>query len=317
LIPNADIIDIGVLVSSLYTINPDNSLQGGIRFDYRDLKTDEHLIIHEDETHVFEALTKTYKNINASLGYKTQLFKHITTRINLASGYRAPNLAELTSNGVHHGTNRFERGNPDLNSEKNFQFDLSLEYGNEHVEVFANTFLNKINDYIFIAPNGEIEDGFDVYTYLQDDAKLYGGEFGFHLHPHPLDWLHLESSFETVTGKLDNGNYLPLIPANKISNTIRSEFKGNRKINELFIALKLNSYFQQNKVSEFEEKSKGYNLLNFSLGGNIILTKTNLRLNFNINNVFNKSYVSHLSALKINGIANIGRNFIFGVNIEI
>jgi hypothetical protein len=29
-------------------------------------------------------------------------------RLNVASGFRAPNLAELTSNGVHEGTNRYE-----------------------------------------------------------------------------------------------------------------------------------------------------------------------------------------------------------------
>jgi iron complex outermembrane receptor protein len=32
----------------------------------------------------------------------------LTLRLNVASGFRAPNLAELTSNGVHEGTNRYE-----------------------------------------------------------------------------------------------------------------------------------------------------------------------------------------------------------------
>jgi iron complex outermembrane receptor protein len=43
------------------------------------------------------------------------------------------------------------------------------------------------------------------------NAKLYGGEIGLHFHPHPLDWLHYETSFETVTGKKQDGDYLPLI----------------------------------------------------------------------------------------------------------
>ena len=69
-----------------------------------------------------------------------------------------------------------------------------------------------------------MEDDFEVYSYTQDNAKLYGGEFGFHLHPHPLDWLHLNSTFEMVIGKQNNGDYLPLIPANKLTNTVRAEF---------------------------------------------------------------------------------------------
>jgi iron complex outermembrane receptor protein len=40
----------------------------------------------------------------------------LIVRLNLASGFRAPNLAELTSNGVHEGTNRYEIG--DLKNKK-------------------------------------------------------------------------------------------------------------------------------------------------------------------------------------------------------
>jgi hypothetical protein len=39
------------------------------------------------------------------LGYKTNLADDL---LRVASGFRAPNLAELTSNGVHEGTNRYE-----------------------------------------------------------------------------------------------------------------------------------------------------------------------------------------------------------------
>jgi iron complex outermembrane receptor protein len=61
-----------------------------------------------------------------------------------------------------------------------------------------------------------------VFSYIQNNAKLYGGEIGLHFHPHP--WLHYETSFETVTGETERG-LLPLIPANNWSNTIRTEFK--------------------------------------------------------------------------------------------
>lgn len=36
------------------------------------------------------------------------LGKHFTFRANLARGFRAPNLAELGSNGEHEGTFRYE-----------------------------------------------------------------------------------------------------------------------------------------------------------------------------------------------------------------
>jgi iron complex outermembrane receptor protein len=62
-----------------------------------------------------------------------------------------------------------------------------------------------------------------MFSYIQNNAKLYGGEIGLHFHPHPLDWLHYETSLKRlpVRSRMD---YLPLIPANNWSNTIRTEF---------------------------------------------------------------------------------------------
>lgn len=317
LIPNAKINDFGVFATANYPFDDNNTLQAGIRFDNRKITTERHEVIHEDETHVFNAIDKSYNSFTASLGYKTQLFKSLQTRINIASGFRAPNLAELTSNGVHHGTNRFEEGNNNLKNEKNLQLDLSLEYNTEHFEVFANGFYNSINDYIYLSPTGEIEDGAPVFTYIQNDAKLYGGEFGFHLHPHPLDWLHLESSFETVIGKQHNGNYLPLIPANTWKNTFRTEFNAGDLLQQGYASISLHSTFAQKKVSAFETKTPSYNLVNFGLGGEIQLGKTKFNTTLSINNAFDVKYINHLSRLKSNNILNTGRNIVIGVSFKI
>ena len=309
LIPNATTKDFGTFFTGLYNWKQ-NTILAGIRFDSRHLTTEEHLVIHEDETHIFEAIDKSFENISASLGYKTVLFEKITSRFNIASGFKAPNLAELTSNGVHHGSNRFETGNSNLKNEQNFQSDISFEYNTEHLEIFANGFYNHINNYIFIAPTGELENEFFIYNYTQDNAKLYGGEFGWHLHPHPLDWLHLNSSFEFVIGKQENDNYLPLIPANKLTNTLKTEFRHRKWLQNGFASLTLESTFKQNNISEFETSTNGYNLVNIGVGGTLKFTKLNIDMNLNINNLLNKSYISHLSRLKADGIENIGRNFI-------
>lgn len=319
LIPDATINDLGFLVTSTMEIDKKNSLQGGVRFDIRNLQSESyeiHEAINGQEDIIIEGIDRDYRNFTFSLGYKSLLLNSITARINLASGFRAPNLAELTSYGVHHGTNRFEIGNPDLESEQNFQTDVSFEYGNEHFEIFANGFYNKLNNYIFANPTGASIEDHDVYEYVQSDAKLYGGEFGFHLHPHPFDWLHLESSFETVTGKQDNGEYLPLVPANKWGNTIRTEFKGSKKFSEIYTALILDSYFEQNKVSEFESSTPAYNLFHIRMGGHLNFNKMRLGMNLSLNNLLDTTYTAHLSALKADMIPNPGRNIVLGLNFK-
>jgi len=315
LIPDATTNDFGVFGTVNYEWDNNSALQAGLRFDNRKITTEEHGTLGEEG--YFKAVDKSFDSFNASLGYKTNLADDLTLRLNLASGFRAPNLAELTSNGVHEGTNRYEVGNSDLKTEQNVQSDINLEYNNSHFEFFVNGFYNHINNYIYTSPTGAVLDNNDVFNYIQDNAMLYGGEIGLHFHPHPLDWLHYETSFETVTGKKQNGDFLPLIPANNWNNTIRTEFKIKNWFETGFATLNFATTFNQQNVSGFETESNGYTLVNLGLGGTVKLGKTVFDVNLNGNNLFDKKYIAHLSRLKNDGIPNIGRNIVLGVNFNL
>ncbi|MFV8225937.1 TonB-dependent receptor plug domain-containing protein, partial [Christiangramia aquimixticola] len=314
LIPDASTTDIGFFTTAHYHLK-DWDFQGGLRYDFRDLTTAE--FVAENEENI-QAIDRNYTSLNGALGAKYQLDETFILRLNLASGFRAPNLSELTSNGTHNGANRYEIGNPDLKNEQNFQADLSAELRNEHFEAFINAFSNQVRDYIYINPTNrpEVNDAI-VYQYEQEDAHLYGGEIGFHLHPHPIDWLHLETSFETVTGKLDKNEYLPLIPANSLTNTFRVEFQKGKFIKEKYAFLKLKNVFAQNNPGEFETSTKGYGLLAAGAGGTFNFQKMEVNLSISGNNLLNKSYISHLSRLKTDNLFNIGRNFMVSANISI
>ena len=297
LIPDATTNDFGVLATShIHFENAD--VQLGARYDIRNIN-------------VNSGIQKDFNSFNGAIGLKTNMTKNITARINIATGFRAPNLSELTSDGTHEGTNRYEIGNADLKSEQNFQIDVALEFKNDHIELFANGFYNKINNYIFLSPNGIFVDEDPVFLYLQDDAKLYGGEFGFHLHPHPLDWLHFESSFDMVTGKQNNDSYLPLIPANTLSNIIRVEFE-KPWFKKGYAFIKLRTTLDQNKVSDFETNTNGYNLLSTGIGARFKVLNNDLDVSVSGTNLTNKTYINHLSRLKPDGVFNIGRNFNIG-----
>lgn len=314
LIPDATTNDLGVFATAAYDWDR-SSIQAGLRFDNRKISSESQGIPGEEGS--FVAVDKSFDSFNASLGYKTNLADALTLRFNVASGFRAPNLAELTSNGVHEGTNRYEIGNSNLDTEQNVQTDLNLEYKNSHFEFFVNGFYNHINNYIYASPNGLLLADNAVYNYTQANAQLYGGEVGVHFHPHPLDWLHLESSFETVTGKKQNGDYLPLIPANNWNNTARAEFKIAKWFTDGFALVNLSNTFDQNNVSGFETRTGGYSLVNVGFGGTIKIGKTACDVHLNANNLFDKQYTAHLSRLKTDGIPNIGRNVVLGLNFNI
>ena len=314
LIPDATTSDIGVFGTFNYQWNS-TVLQTGLRYDTRNITTQNYGALGEEGS--FTAITKNYESFNASAGVKTNIGEQLTFRLNLASGFRAPNLAELTSNGVHEGSNRYEVGNPNLKTEQNLQTDINLEYNDSHFEFFVNGFYNKINNYIYSSPTGDIRDDNVVFDYVQNNAYLFGGEIGLHFHPHPLDWLHINSSFESVTGKKENGDYLPFIPANNWNNAIRVDFKQAKWLSDGYASFDVSHTFDQRNVSGFETQTNDYTLLGIGLGGKITIGKTKFDVNLNGNNLLDKKYIAHLSRLKTDGIPNIGRNVVVGVSFSI
>ena len=309
LIPDAETIDFGAFATSHLHFEKWD-FQGGLRYDHRKLES----LGNEDHSEFESLIDRKFNSINGALGAKYDFAENFTSRLNIASGFRAPNLAELTSDGAHHGANRYELGNPDLNNEQNFQVDLSLEWRNDHHEAFINAFHNTVSDYIFLNPTNERIEGDLVYEYDQGNASLYGGEIGFHLHPHPLDWLHWDSSYEMVIGKLSDGEYLPLIPANSLTNTLRIELRDLKSMTNRYGFVRLKSVFEKNNIGEFETETGAYNLFSAGLGATLKAGASEFNIGISGNNLLDKTYFSHLSRLKADNIYNIGRNIQFSVS---
>ena len=312
LIPDAVTTDFGILATTHFH-QEKFDIQAGIRYDHRRLDSDAHGT--EGTNGFMPEIGRSFNSFNGALGAKFDLFPKFSTRINLATGFRAPNLAELSSHGSHHGSNRYEVGNPDLDTEQNAQLDVVLEYRNQHFEIFGNGFYNRINNYIYLSPTGEIMQNNPVFDYVQHDALLYGGEAGIHIHPHSYDWFHLESSFELVIGERSDGTALPLIPAPSLQNTLRIEYEDQDWIRDSYSFIGIKTHFDQNRVDEFETPSAGYTLFNAGVGGTLDIGGTMINLKVTGNNLLNKTYISHLSRLKPDGIANMGRSIQFGAKI--
>ncbi|MGY8948303.1 MAG: TonB-dependent receptor [Flavobacteriales bacterium] len=308
LIPNATISDFGIYAMTHYH-GQKSDWQVGIRWDNRNLNS---VSFEQDEVSI-DGVSKNFQSFNASLGSKVILSEALILRTNFASGFRAPNLAELTSYGVHEGSNRFEIGSAALKPEQNVQTDLSLEGSYDHFRFTLDGFYNSFNNFIYLRPTGAQIEEENVYAYDQTKAKLYGGEISVHWHPHPLDWVHLESSFEFVIGKQSDGEPLPLIPANAFNNIIKFQLKDLSLFSNSAGFVGVNTVFKKSKVSAFETSSPGYALVNLGLNSTITLKKSSLSISIAVQNLMNRSYTAHLSRLKADGLFNIGRTMSLGV----
>ena len=77
---------------------------------------------------------------------------------NYSHSYRAPSLEELYNNGPHPGNLAFEIGDPNLKREVGNGLDFGLRHTSKRLRFEANGFYYHIQDFVFLAPTGAIDD---------------------------------------------------------------------------------------------------------------------------------------------------------------
>lgn len=304
-LPDADVNNIGGVALAKYTFFEKFTLQGGLRYDV--YKTETFALGTEGTESYHAPVLKEFSSLSGSAGATYSINDKWIFRTNFAKAYRVPNLSELTSNGMH--GNRYEKGNENLNPEDAYEFDVSVHYHGKYLSFDLAGFYNHINNYIYISPTDDTTStGVGIYRFSQSDANLFGGEAGLHFHPVSLPWLHIQGTYSSVTGKQENGNYLPFIPAHKFRYEIRADYKKLGFLNHSAIKLSALTALKQDTPSPYETVTDGYTLINLGFNTDITVFKQTLVFGISANNLFDTKYYDHLSTLKPLHYYNEGRN---------
>jgi iron complex outermembrane receptor protein len=313
LLPDATTNNYSVFGLLQYTFFKKLKLQTGIRYDNKSIYT--RAIGSATDSMTYRApLDKSFGSFSGSLGATYHLSEKLLFRTNFASAYRTPNLAELTSNGQHEL--RYEIGDQNLVPENAYETDLSLHYHVDNITFDIAGYYNIVNNYIYISPTGDTTAlGIDIFKYKQSNSTLFGGEAGLHVHPKSLKWLHLETTYSSVVGKQQNGDYLPFVPAHKLRFELRSEKEQLLFFNKAYVSVNSLTAFDQNNAAPDETTTAGYTLIDVSIGGNIQIKDQFISLSISANNLFDKKYIDHLSTLKEVNLYNPGRNISFNMKI--
>ena len=221
-----------------------------------------------------------------------------------------------------------------------------FELNSEHISMEANFFHNDISNFIFyrklVSVNGGDStinvDGtmIPAFQFNQQKAKLAGLEIKFDIHPHPLDWLHIENTFSYVKGLFHNSvegtKNIPSIPAARLITEIRGDFFSEGKfIRNFSVKAEMDNTFAQNNAFtayDTETPTGGYTLFNAGIGADIMSGKNKLLASIYLNalNIGDVAYQNHLSRLKYadeniitgrRGVYNMGRNFSIKLNIPL
>ncbi len=346
LIPDYRLFDFGIYATATKSLGDRWTLNGGLRYDHRRLHG---YALEEDGDMRFTDFTRHFNGLTGSIGAVCNINDHFNVRLNVARGFRTPNMSELASNGVHEGSIRYELGNQQLKAEYSWQVDLGLDFTSRYVSAQLALFANRINNYIFThrLPE-EIEEGYLTYAYTQGNARLLGFEAGVDFHP--IHSVHFSNTFSFVDAQLMHASsdtkYLPFTPAPRWTSELKWELfhhshstvhhhhttdaAHRSPFNNLYIAAGLDCYLRQSHIysaDETETVTPGYALLSLSAGTDIqIKGKKIAELYITADNLLNKAYQNHLSRLKycdINnvtgrrGVYNMGRNITFKVVVPI
>ncbi len=310
LIPNADTRELS-LYSYLKQSFGKIDIDAGLRFDSKNIDTKEMGI--KDSVSYFAPVNEDYNVFNGAIGAAFNATENLTFKLNVASGYRAPNLAELTSNGVHEGTTRYEIGDASLKSEQSIQTDFGINFQNKDVNLNLSLFYNAINNFIFLQPTNLYRDNNRIYMFMQSNANLKGGEASINWNI--LDWLNIGSSYSTVIGKKSDDSYLPFMPADKIITKAKFHWNELSSLKNFYFMIMLRGYLKQDKIATEEIATPAYALLDAGVGSRVKLFDLNFDIAVNVTNLLDKKYYDHLSLLKSLGVLNMGRNISLALNV--
>jgi iron complex outermembrane receptor protein len=356
IIPSYHQFDIGPFAMTKKTFDK-LDISGGVRFDSRSFQNFElytkpnpvsgfDMPVYGADTvggdKPFSNYKKNFTGVSGSAGATYNFTDKFSVKINISRGYRAPNISEISANGIHPGTFLYQIGNPDFKSEFSLQEDLGLAYSSKYLILNFSVFNNIISNYIYNQrlPDSTIQT-LPVYKFQQGKAQLYGGELSLDIHP--VKALHFENSISAVyalnkgiDAKLitDSNKYLPNIPPLHGISELRFDFESKQHhIVNGFVKVQLAYYTPQNRVYSIdntETPTAGYALFNAGFGGGISNKKGKTIVSVYVmgNNLFDVAYFDHLSRLKYfyygpddtntaHGIHNMGRNIAFKLDFPL
>lgn len=332
IIPSYHQFDFGTFVTAKKTFGK-LDIAGGLRYDIRTFNNDElyhkENPVNEFDIPVFGADTigakisfykysNTFSGVSGSIGATYNFTDKLSLKANVSRGFRTPNISEITSNGVHPGSNIYQIGNDNFKPEFSLQQDIGFVFSSNYARIEFNIFNNFINNYIYnqklIGANGldsVVVSGKSTYKFISSRAHLFGGEISVDLHPYKF--IHFENSLSVVYAQNkgiignavpDSEKYLPFIPPLHGISELRFDFDAKSlKIKHGFVKLQMEYYANQNRIYSAygtETKTPGYTLFNAGIGGSFInkLNKTICSIYLMANNLFDADNWDHLSRLK-------------------
>lgn len=151
------------------------TIDAGVRWDYRWQR----VFPPPDRAFDLERTTEDWSDFSGGVGATWEFRDGWFIGSHVGRAWRAPNVNERYSQGVHHGTAQYEIGDQTLGREATISVDATLRHSGERLSFEVNTFRNQIDNFIYLQPRApvlSIRGAFPAFEYQQTDALMTGVE---------------------------------------------------------------------------------------------------------------------------------------------
>lgn len=283
----------------------------GIRYDTRmieaDLKTG--------------TSKRTFENISGTTGLIYLPGPHWEFRLNYSKAWRAPNVSELFSNGLHHGSATFEIGDGNLQPEKSnsFTFSANASYEND-LEFDFTSYCNIIEDYIYQQPDSvptlTIRGAFPTFRFTQTNAVIYGFDLG--LRKKLIRNFDLSFKTSVLRGyDRTNKQYLIYMPSDRLSGGLTYKFDLADILQNASITLNSSYVFRQTRTDDqfdYLRAPASYNIFGLEFNTQFKLFDQKISAGLVVSNLFNNSYREYLNRFRYFA-DETGRNILIHFNL--
>jgi iron complex outermembrane receptor protein len=240
---------------------------------------------------LFLGRSPSFTPVSASVGLLQDLPLGLVASVTAQHVERAPRAPELFSLGIHHATETFDIGNPNLGIEKAQTVEIGLRRAKGAFRFDATAYHTRYKGFIYRrltgltctggfasceAPHEEVHHeeeeheeaeehghahGLNQAIYTQRDAKFTGAEVFAQLDLVPVGggMFGIDGQYDIVRARFDDGTNVPRIPPQRVGGGVwwRND--------SWFARVGLLHAFAQNDVADFETPTAGYNLLKAEL----------------------------------------------------
>lgn len=281
--------------------------EAGLRYDFRRLD------VANRGNEVIDKLLD-FNNLSGTFGAVYKASDHFDIQLNLGTAWRSPNVNELFSDGVHHGSASYEMGREDLLPERAYNTSLAFSFDNQHnLSASLSLYQNRVQDFIYLEPQEQpvltIRGAFPSFAYQQTDATLTGLDWGAEWSP--LAWLFISSTGSILRARdTRNDEWLVLMPADRFRHGLRFILGKNKKSdNATFVGAAMQNVLRQSRVPDgvdYAPPPDAYTLFDLEAGMGFFLKEkssvgspqSSVQVTLSVQNIFNTAYRDYLNRLR-------------------